>query len=183
MSKKALRFLALMLIAFTPFAQAESPEVEGREVAISISDAIPFLDSASSELGVASPKTFMRRQIEDTCGLGRALSEAVVSSARRKKILVVPTADITEAQGKVLVIAIEGARGQIGGAMSGTKSLTVRGELREGDAVLGSFVARRQQTALAAGTCKSLIKCARQISKDIAKWLKNPVPKARLGSA
>ena len=67
--------------------------------------------------------------------------------------------------------------------MTGTKSLTVRGELHSGEKVIATFVARRQQTALASGTCNALTNAVKRIAKDIVKWLQNPVMKARLGAA
>jgi hypothetical protein len=176
MIKVSGMLLAILAFAFATHSGAQSD-------AIAVSEVIPFSEGSSGEVGLVSPSGLARTQIEETCDLGRLLSRSVVDAARRKGILVVQSSEPEKIEGRILVMEIEGARGQIGGALSGTKSLTVRGELREGDTVIGSFVARRQQTALTKGTCRSLSNCVRKISKDIARWLKRPVPKARLGSA
>jgi hypothetical protein len=169
--------LLLALLAFTTATLA------GGKPAIAISEFVPFSENASTEVGLTSPRGFTRDRIELECDLGLILSESVVKAAQQKGIPLLPTAEIEKAPGMVLSMKIEGARGDLGGSMSGTKSLTVRGELREGDTLIGSFVARRQQTALTQSTCESLVHCVKKIAKDIGKWLKDPVPKARLGSA
>jgi len=150
---------------------------------VTIKDDILYSTEISRSPGSPLSSAATQKQVEGKCDLGRILSEAIISRAAKRKIQVVATSTLEKAEGLVLVMEIEGVQGHLGGALTGTKTLTVRGELREGDTVIGSFVARRQKTAVTAGTCKSLANCAERIGEDIAKWLKNPVMKARLGFA
>jgi hypothetical protein len=150
---------------------------------ISISDNIPFARAATTNPGSPISESFTQNQVEQKCGLGQRLSDVIAQGARRQRIVVHVTPALDEAEGRILVMEIEGVTGRVGGAMTGTKALTVRGELRSGETVIGSFVARRQRTALAAGTCKALTDAVEKLAKDIVKWLRDPVMKARLGTA
>lgn len=61
------------------------------------------------------------------------------------------------------------------------KSMSVAGQLMEGDKVVGTFHARRQTTGGA--TCMALKKCASTLGKDIAAWLEAPAMDSKLGNA
>lgn len=164
-------------------AEETAPQTGTSEATLSMLERIPFAASAAGEISLASPTGGALRQIAAECDLERTLAESIVAAAGRQNIQIVLVPRIDAAQGRVLAIEIEGAVGQLGGAMTGTKSLTLRGELRDGSTVIGSFVAREQKTSLASGTCKALTDCGRRIAGAIAKWLRNPTLKARLGSA
>jgi len=73
--------------------------------------------------------------------------------------------------------------GMRGGAWTGVKSLTLRGELRDGATLLGSFVARAERSSMTKGTCATLVDAGEELAAPIAKWLLKPVLKARLGEA
>ncbi len=150
---------------------------------ITMGELVPFAEGASGEVGLMSPGGSALRNIEDRCDLERSLAVAIAAEARRRGVAVAVVTHPEEATGRVLSIQIEGAVGQLGGAISGAKSLTLRGELRDGEALIASFVAREQRTALTAGTCKALDQCAAKLAKHIAKWLQRPKLRARLGSA
>jgi hypothetical protein len=124
-----------------------------------------------------------RKSIEDQCQLQTRLPAAIAQQAVRRgiKLRLAPTDE--ELKGRVLTIIIEGVLGAAGGAWTGTKTLVLRGELHQDGALVASFVAREQQTALTQNTCESLLTCGEKIAGHIAKWLKKPVLKARLGSA
>ncbi len=185
------RFCAalLLLIALLSVSQRVSAEESGASAGgespalITMGEAVPFASNASGEIGLMSPKAGALRRIETHCDLERGLAVAIAQEARKLGVAIAVVPRIEDATGRVLSIRIEGAVGQLGGAMSGTKSLTLRGELREGEVVIASFVAREQRTALTAGTCASLTQCGDKLARHIAKWLKKPVMRARLGSA
>jgi hypothetical protein len=158
---------------------AGSPQKKGKKEKeehppIAISEVIPYADEAKVSGAPFSSATTQARA-EAKCELGVLLSESLADLAGGKGIELVRTPEIEAATGQVLLMQIEGVTGTLGGAITGTKALTVRGELRQGEEVIGSFVARRQQTALASGTCKALRNAAKQIAKDIAGWLRKPV--------
>ncbi len=165
--------------AIAPVLSDETPA----STAISMSETIPFAEDAAGDVGIMAPAGGMANSIEEKCDLQRLLAEAIVERAKRKGIEIVRTPHPEAATGRVLRIVVEGVLGMQGGAWTGTKSMTLRGELREGDQVIASFVAREQQTALFMNTCDALIDCGGKIAAHIAKWLAKPVMKARLGSA
>jgi hypothetical protein len=145
-----------------------------------LSESIPFEADAAGEVGLFSPKAGSRQRIEDQCDLQRKLAVAISEQAKRKGMTVVLTPDLETAQGRVLKIVIEGAQGN---AWISVKSLTLRGELREGTTLVGSFVAREENMAIVSGTCSTLLTCGNKLAAHIAKWLKQPKLKARLGEA
>ncbi|MCC7463792.1 MAG: hypothetical protein IT480_15190 [Gammaproteobacteria bacterium] len=124
-----------------------------------------------------------RATIEAQCQLQTRIPEAIAAQATRRGLKVRLTTPDEAAAGRVLTIVIEGVLGAAGGAWTGTKSLVLRGELRDDGTLIGSFVAREQQTALTQNTCEALTTCGRKLAAQIARWLKTPTLKARLGSA
>lgn len=93
--------------------------------------------------------------------------------------------DASQMTGRVLSVQITNAFGAGGGAWSGGKSVRVKGELREGDKVISTFTGSRMSGggpfAGFKGTCSIMGRCVKTLGKDIANWLKNPAPNARLG--
>ena len=85
-------------------------------------------------------------------------------------------------KGRRLELTIQDVHAPGGGAFSGPKWVTLRGELRDGDKLLGSFVAKRQ-TVFGGGTCGMLQKVIDAIAGDVAAWLAAPSTDARLGNA
>ncbi len=87
--------------------------------------------------------------------------------------------------GKVLVIKITDVIGAGGGAWSGSKSLTIRGVLKDNGKEVADFHARRISGGGAfggfKGTCSILGRNAKALGKDVALWLRNPAPGAKLG--
>jgi len=170
------RLLVLLLSAAGAVA-AESPR------AITLSERLPFAEDAAGDVGITGGPGGMAKGIEERCDLQRAIPRAIAAAAARKHVTVVLSENPEAAAGPVLAITIEGVMGMRGGAWTGAKSLTLRGELRDGAAVLGSFVARAERTSLAKGICATLIDAGEELAAPIAKWLQKPVMKARLGEA
>jgi hypothetical protein len=88
--------------------------------------------------------------------------------------------------GRVLKVKISNVLGSGGGAYSGAKSVQVKGELREGDKVIGTFIGSRASGggmfAGFKGTCSIMGRDVKVLGKDIVLWLKNPTMDARLGN-
>jgi hypothetical protein len=114
------------------------------------------------------------------CGLERRIPEYV---ARWSPVPVVLATDPAGAV-RVLELEVLDIWAPRGGAWTGPKSLTVRGELREREAegwvLVGSFEARRT-TARVGGTWEMLETVANTIGKDVRAWLVNPSLNAPLG--
>ena len=80
--------------------------------------------------------------------------------------------------GKVLALEIVGTD-EHGNAFTGrSKSLTVKGELREDGKVIGTFRARRSTSGGVfggyKGNCAFFGRCAKTLGKDIVGWLQKP---------
>lgn len=89
--------------------------------------------------------------------------------------------------GRVLSMRITEVHAPGGGAFSGPKWVTVKGELHEDGRVIGNFTARRGSGGGVfggyKGTCAIVGRCAKTIGKDIAAWLESPGKDSRLGDA
>lgn len=87
----------------------------------------------------------------------------------------------------MLVMKIADAQGLGGGRMSGPKSVTVEGTLKQNGNVLGSFTVQRATMGGygggSSGTCALLHRCAKRIGKDVGVWLQKPTMNAVLGTA
>lgn len=84
--------------------------------------------------------------------------------------------------GMALNASITGLLAPGGGPFSGPKSVTITGTLWNNGKEVGSFKDERHTTR-GHGTCGMLLRDAKEISEDIAKWLKDPKPDSRLGDA
>jgi hypothetical protein len=155
----------------------------GADQEVALSASIPFAEDAAVDVSRLALGINMRENIETQCHLQTLIPEAIAAQATRRGIRIQLTAPGESGSGRVLTIVIEGVLGAAGGAWTGTKSLILRGELRDDGALVGSFVAREQQTALTQNTCEALATCGRKLAGHIVKWLKSPTLKARLGSA
>jgi hypothetical protein len=90
-------------------------------------------------------------------------------------------------KGRVLRMEITEVHAPGGGAFSGPKWMTVKGELFENGKSIGSFRAKRFSTGGAfggfKGTCAIIGRCTKAIGQDIASWMQSPTPNAELGDA
>jgi hypothetical protein len=166
---------ALGLLA-TISSAAEPPK------AISIAQAIPFDADVAGDVGVLAAPGGNAARIKTECNLSSGLAGYIAQGARSKGIQVTVVANPAEAKGVVLHVSIEGVIGYLG-AQRTPKTLTLRGELRDGDTVLGSFVAREETQELFRNDCKGFDATAISAAIDIAAWLQAPKMKARLGEA
>lgn len=90
-------------------------------------------------------------------------------------------------KGRVLLMEITEVHAPGGGAFSGPKWMTVKGDLLENGKSIGSFRAKRFSTGGAfagfKGTCSIIGRCTKAIGQDIASWLQSPTRDAELGDA
>ena len=139
---------------------------------LTISSVLPFAEGSG-----ASPA------VMNECQLETKLPGFIKSYG--KKNVTVTTDPLEEAEGKVLFIEFTHILGTGGGGWSGPKTVSVRGELRDGEEVTGSFTATRYSTGGAfggfKGTCSILGRCVKTLGRDIANWIKNPTMDAHLG--
>jgi hypothetical protein len=120
------------------------------------------------------------------CKLETKLSEYVKSSARSNEIQINVIPDnVAQRMGRVLDIRITHVHGFGGGAHTGSKSVAVRGELREEGKLVASFTGRRSSGGGMwggfKGTCSILDRCIKVLGKDIGTWLTQPAMDSRLG--
>jgi hypothetical protein len=125
-------------------------------------------------------------EVESECMLQSKLPQFIKDYSRKVDVNLVDDAG-DNAQGRVLTIEIINVLGAGGGAWSGSKAVTVKGELTENGEVVGTFTAARYSSGGAfggfKGTCAILGRCVKSMGKDIAGWLVKPTMDARLGNA
>jgi len=141
-----------------------------------ISGDIPFVEGSGASGDVMA-----------TCNLQTMLPDFIEAAAGRGDTVQITTEPLDTIAGKVLHIEFSNILGTGGGAWSGPKSVTVRGELMENGEVIGSFTAARYSTGGAfggfKGTCSILGRCVKTLGSDIARWLREPTMGAMLGDA
>lgn len=116
--------------------------------------------------------------VRNECHWNAKLSENIAHAAKGGVLVV--DKDVSQAGGKVLSMKIIEVHAIGGGSMTGQKWAKVRGELREGDTVLGSFVAERRSIFGAWTACGVLDRIGGELGEDIAEWLANPTMDAKL---
>jgi hypothetical protein len=175
--QRAPSFLGLAIAAFATIASAAEPPR-----AITIATAIPFDADAAGDVGVLAAPGGNATRIKNECDLSTGLANYIARAARDKGFQVTRAADLAGASGVVLHVHNEGVMGYLG-AQRTPKTLTVRGELRDGNTLLGSFVAREETQELFRNDCKGFDATSISAALDIARWLLAPTMKARLGAA
>jgi hypothetical protein len=124
--------------------------------------------------------------VRNECKLETRLASWIKTYADEIELPVkVAEGDPAKGAGRVLDVKITQVLGAGGGAWSGAKSVQVMGELREGDTVVAAFGGSRVSGGGAfsgfKSTCAIMGHCVKALGRDIARWLKNPAPNARLG--
>lgn len=163
--KKGIALLILGLMAWSGFALAGD--------AVQVQRVISYAEDAD-----------VRQAVVDECALQTKIP--VFLSKYSKKSVTLVDGDLSM-EGRRLELSITNAFASGGGAWSGAKSVTVKGQLFDGDVVIGDFVATRYSTGGFfggfKGTCSIVGRCGKAIAKDISQWLKNPTKGAALGDA
>lgn len=169
MLKPVLFLIAAILFSWSSDGAAE-------DAVYHVISPVPFADSSGATGNVKAE-----------CRLESRLPQFIAEAARRGVKVTVGPAPKEGAEGKFLYIEIVNVVGPGGGAWSGPKSVTVKGEVVENGETIGSFVASRYSTGGAfggyKGTCSILGRCIKALGKDIAGWLKSPTMDAALGDA
>lgn len=174
MKRRAVPFAAMLAAGVTSAAPPTS---------ITMADAIPFAPDVAGEVGLLAPGG-TADNIQQRCGLPQSFAQSISTALRAKGIEVTLAAKPDEATGPRLNIIIEGVLG-FAGAWKGPKTLVLRGDLRDGETLLGSFVVRESNGmgALFKNTCEEFAALGEKAAIDIAKWSRAPKVRARLGTA
>jgi len=161
-----------MLVAASLMSMAAYAE----DVTYTVMSPVPFSETSNAT-----------KEVKGSCTLETRLPQFIADAAKRGVTVVIAADDGAEVEGKVLYLEFTHILGTGGGAWSGSKSVTVRGELKENGEVIGSFIGSRYSGGGAfggfKGTCDILGRCIKTLGKDIAGWLKNPTMNAMLGNA
>ncbi len=125
--------------------------------------------------------------VKGDCIIDKQLSEFIESYASEIDIAVSRSQRRVSqnGNGRVLMLEFSQILGHGGGAWSGAKAVTVKGQLYENGRLVGDFTGRRYSGGGAfggfKGTCAILGRCVKALGKDIAYWLQAPTRNARLG--
>ena len=143
--------------------------------------AMPFASHAGEPLFVQVPATVdasatIPDAVRKECGIQAAVANEVVTALESGRVEVKKIAAPPEAgQGELLQLTILGAAGYGGGSWSGPKSMSVRVDLRKGDALLAMTVLSRSTgggpLSGFTGTCEMIDRVAGALGKDTARWL------------
>lgn len=140
---------------------------------------------STSELALFADPESVSQAVRNECQLEAKLPQYLEKYA--KKAVVLKPGSVDAGAGRVLVMQITGVQGAGGGAWSGAKSVSVKGELFEDGVKKASFRATRRSGGGAfggyKGTCSIMGRCVKSLGKDIAQWLQAPTLDARLGDA
>jgi hypothetical protein len=165
---------SLVAIAFAAglasFALASSAAAEP----VKVRRSIPFASTAQVPPAV-------KEQCQLETKLPEFLSQAAGGSVQRVD------GALNRKVGRVLEMEITEVHAPGGGAFSGPKWMSVKGELYDRGKQIGSFRAKRVTTGGAfgafKGTCSIIGRCSKAIGEDIARWLAAPTQNAEIGDA
>ena len=152
--------------------------------AITMGETIPFAPDVAGEVGLLATPGGTADNIQQRCSLPQNFAQAIADELRHRGVAVTTTPRPEEADGPVLHVIIEGVLG-FSGPWKGPKTLILRGELRQGETILGSFVVREANGmgALFKNSCEEFVTLGQKAATDIGKWARAPKVHARLGSA
>ena len=152
--------------------------------AITMGETVPFAPDVAGEVGLLANPGGTADNIQQRCNLPETFAQSIADELRHWSIDVTTTAKPDEADGPVLHVIIEGVLG-FSGPWKGPKTLVLRGELRQGETILGSFVVREANGmgALFKNACEEFVALGQKAAADIGKWARAPKVRARLGSA
>ncbi len=179
-STSLLAVAALLLAACagkSPEPESDaSGEVTNPTKRVTLITPIPFAESAE-----------VRQGIRDECRLQEKLAGFIQQFSAEENIKVeTSSGPAASVAGQVLEVRITGVYAPGGGAFSGGKSVTVKGELTENGQALGDFKARRISSggafAIFKGTCDIVGRDVETLGSDIAGFLADPSDGARMGN-
>jgi hypothetical protein len=172
LDKPGARIAILAAVAASLLALAAPQDAAAEPVKIRRS--IPFATNA------AVPPA-----VRDQCALQTKVPEFILEAAGGAVELVDGAPN--RLKGRVLELEITEVHAPGGGAFSGPKWMTVKGDLYDRGKSIGSFRAKRVSTGGAfggfKGTCAIVGRCSKAIGQDIAAWLGSPSANALLGDA
>lgn len=164
-----LSFSLVVSIALSLMVLASSATAD----TLTIAQSTPF-----SETSGATDK------VKVECKMQERLPKYIQSYAKKHTDVIFTTEDLESAEGKVLYLVFEHVYAHGGGGYSGSKSVSVTGELKENGEVIASLTADRAAIfGMTPGTCSMLKRVAKKLGQDIGNWLKAPEMNSMLGDA
>ena len=164
--RNSLRSISLSL-AFIALFVAGAAIAEGG--AIKVAREIPVAESSD-----------VREAVRNECKLQTKVTMFLDKYSEQVELV-----DDPSGSGDRLELTITKVNAGGGGAWSGPKSMTVKGQLFQNGKPGPTFTASRYSGggmfAGYKGTCSIVGRCAKTIGKDISKWLENPTDGAALG--
>lgn len=132
-----------------------------------------------------SQESNVREAVRNECNLDGKLAGFIEKNAADQYSHILNNSNSTTPDAQVLTIEIEQVQGGAGGAWSGGKMVLINGKLTQNGKELGNFKGKRFSGggvfAGYKGTCSILGRCVKTLGKDVAQWLAQPTPNARLG--
>ena len=140
---------------------------------VTIAEATPFSETSGAT-----------DNVKKECNIQGRLPKHIKSYAKKHTDIIATTEDLENVEGKVLFLEFEHVYAPGGGGYSGSKSVSVAGELKENGEVIASLTADRSTIiGMMPGTCSMLRRVAKKLGQDIGKWLEEPKMDSMLGQA
>jgi len=143
--------------------------------------AIPVAASANERLflqipAMLDPSAPIPAAVKNECSLEMLVGNYALSAIGQRIGSVQSVSALEQAgDGKLVQLTIISAHGVGGGAWTGSKSMSIRVDIRKEGAAIGSTVLTRSSGGGAfggvMGTCAILDRVARALGKDVAVWL------------
>lgn len=162
--------ICFRLLSALLFAASLLP-LSGHTAALSVPKKVPF------EKAIHVPEA-----VRAECALEQKVADYVREAASSEFQVTAVDNVSAKTSGKALGLTITAVLAPGGGPWSGPKSVTVKGVLWDNGKQIGNFTARRH-TSGGGGTCGMLARDAKEIAKDISKWLGSPGKDDMLGDA
>jgi hypothetical protein len=160
-----MRLILVSILALLFAAAASAKDV------VTVAELTPFAEDSG-----------VTENVKRECGMEKRLPEYLKSNAKKHTKIVFTSEPLDSVEGKVLFMEITNVFAPGGGAYSGSKSVIVAGELKEGGELIGSMTVRRHSlVGMMPGTCSIMKRIVKKLGEDIATWLAAPTMDAELG--
>ena len=158
-------------------------------VSTAVSLLVVALPAGAETITIAAKTSFSEtsgasQKVKDECDIQGRMPKYIKSYAKKHTDVVFTDESLDSVDGKVLHLEFEHVYAPGGGGYSGSKSVSVVGELKENGEVIASLtVDRAALFGMTPGTCSMLKRVAKKLGQDIGNWLEAPEMDSMLGDA
>ncbi len=127
---------------------------------ISVARVTPYVDGAANI------------EVRKECTWNKKIGDNIARQSKGR--VAVTDQDLSQVKGPVLMLSVTIVHTMGGGLFTGPKWARVKGELRDGDKLVGLIEMHRTTTFSSVSGCGALDKIGKEIASDFADWLEHP---------